>query len=762
MGRSLQRMLVGLSLFSIVAAAAPSAALAANLSPAQPTITEPATDGQLISPGDVHMEQAPFSDPDGGAHLCTDWVIQVAATHEVAWQALCSPILVHIHLGDGTFMNTYAGQTRLHYDTDYLLLARDSDDSGDPATQWSPWAQRLFHTDVASPPGGPIAWTFRQPGFQLDTVASGFQLPVNIAFKPNAGTLPGSPYFYVNELYGNIKVVSRNGTVSAYATGVLDYPPSGIFPGSGEQGLAGLVVEPSTGDLIVSMNYLTTAGALNARVVRFTSNATGSAATGSTTILDIPEPMSASHQISNLTIGPDGKLYVHVGDGFVVSTGENLNLFRGKILRLNLDGSAPTDNPFYDASDGIGAADYIFAYGFRNPFGGVWRPADGKQYEVENGPSVDRFAQVVRGRNYGWNGTDTSMYTGALYNWPTAHAPVNVAFVDASIFGGSGFPVAKMGHAFVAESGPTYATGPQVKGKRISEFVLNAAGALVSGPTTLIEYTGTGKGTVAALAAGPDGLYFSDLYKDLGASAATDAGAKIYRITRDTTAPIVTAPANRFYPSTVVQTATPIYVKMSWTATDPGWIASTQLQRSVNGGAWTNIKLASSTATSWAFRAPSSTTTTYRFRTRATDVSGHVSAWATGPTFHVRLYQQTTAPPTLTFTSAWPTASNTAYYGGTVRYAYATGQTATFKFSGNEFALVTTTGPNLGSLQLILDGVAGPIIDCYKATFAYRQVVGITHFATNGAHTVQVLVRGRRNALSTGTRVDIDAVLTMY
>ena len=76
---------------------------------------------------------------------------------------------------------------------------------------------------------------------------------------------------------------------------------------------------------------------------------------------------------------------------------------------MNLDGTAPTDNPFYNAGDGIGAADYVFSYGHRNPFGGDWRALDNFHYEVENGPNTDRFARVVSGRNYLWGGSDASM-----------------------------------------------------------------------------------------------------------------------------------------------------------------------------------------------------------------------------------------------------------------------------------------------------------------------------------------------------------------
>ena len=66
---------------------------------------------------------------------------------------------------------------------------------------------------------------------------------------------------------------------------------------------------------------------------------------------------------------------------------------------------------------------------------------------------------------------------------------MNIAFVQLATIAGSQFPAAKLDHAFVSESGPTYATGPQTRGKRIVEFVLDANGNRLSGPTTLVEYT---------------------------------------------------------------------------------------------------------------------------------------------------------------------------------------------------------------------------------------------------------------------------------
>jgi glucose/arabinose dehydrogenase len=505
-----------------------------NLPPATPVIQEPGSEGQIVNPFDVHMVTAPFSDPDpGNTHLCSDWEIWTASTPQRVWRAPCATgnLRVHIHQGDGLFEGVLAGRNELDYNTDYQLRVRHRDSSGDPASEWSPWAMRNFRTSPQPAPGGSVAWTPRQSGYQIEVFATGFQLPVHIAFLPNPGSDPSDPYFYVTELYGNIKVVTRNGIVSDYATGLLNFNPTGSFPGSGEIGVTGITVEPSTGDVFASMMYRASDGRFYAKVDRFHSDHGGLAADTRQTILDMPNyPQGASHQISNLSIGPDGKLYVHMGDGDNASAAQNLSDFRGKVLRVNLDGSPATDNPFYNAADGITPTDYIFTSGLRNPFGGAWRSADNALYEVENGPSVDRFARMVAGRNYGYDGNNISMTNFAIYNWSPSVAPVGIAFIQQSRFNGSGFPSTKFNHAFVTESGPTWATGPQPLGKRISEFVVDNAGNLVSGPTPLIEYTGTGKATAAGIAAGPDGLYFSDLYKDLNYTSPTDRGANILRV----------------------------------------------------------------------------------------------------------------------------------------------------------------------------------------------------------------------------------------
>jgi glucose/arabinose dehydrogenase len=372
-------------------------------------------------------------------------------------------------------------------------------------------------------------WWLRQPGYSVERFSTGLRMPVNIAFIPGAGGAPSDPFLYVTELYGKIRTIARDGTASDYATNLLNYNPTGFFPGSGEQGLTGIAVDPTSGDVFATMLY-DAGGPHYPKIDRFTSLDGGRTAASQVTILDMfGESMGQSHQISHIEVADDDRLLVHLGDGFHMPSAQDLTSFRGKILRLNFDGSPAGDNPFYDPTDGIDSEDYVFAYGLRNPFGGARRGADDTLYQVENGPSVDRFGKVLAGRNFGWSGGNTSMQIFALFNWSPAVGPVNLAFVQPQTFGGSGFPIGKWDHAFVTESGPTYAAGPQLNGKRITEWVLDVEGELESGPAPFLDYMGSGRATCVGLAAGPEGLYFTDFYRDAGSSP-TAAGASLWRV----------------------------------------------------------------------------------------------------------------------------------------------------------------------------------------------------------------------------------------
>lgn len=105
-------------------------------------------------------------------------------------------------------------------------------------------------------------------------------------------------------------------------------------------------------------------------------------------------PSGNYHHGGRLKIGLDGKLYATAGDASDSIIAQDLNSLGGKILRMNLDGSIPHDNPFPNS--------YIYSYGHRNPQGITWS-ADGVLYAGEHGNNAnDEINQILAGQNYGW------------------------------------------------------------------------------------------------------------------------------------------------------------------------------------------------------------------------------------------------------------------------------------------------------------------------------------------------------------------------
>lgn len=105
-------------------------------------------------------------------------------------------------------------------------------------------------------------------------------------------------------------------------------------------------------------------------------------------------PSGSYHHGGRLKIGPDRKLYATAGDASVADIAQDINSLGGKILRMNLDGSIPDDNPFPNS--------YVYSYGHRNPQGMTWLP-DGTLYASEHGNSAnDEINRIEAGQNYGW------------------------------------------------------------------------------------------------------------------------------------------------------------------------------------------------------------------------------------------------------------------------------------------------------------------------------------------------------------------------
>ncbi|NNF07980.1 MAG: hypothetical protein HKN21_14550, partial [Candidatus Eisenbacteria bacterium] len=372
-----------------------------------------------------------------------------------------------------------------------------------------------------------VPWVPEDNEHVIERVVSNLFLPVNIAFHPSPGPDSLDALFYVTELYGKVKVVTNNFTVYTYADSLLNFVPTGDFPGSGEMGVSGIVIEPTTGDLFITSVY-DSLGVKYNQVVRLVSSPDGLSSTNRITVLG-GIPSFASHQVHNISIGPDEKLYVHVGDAFAGgAVAQDPNDLRGKILRINQDGTSPGDNPF-------GPTSLVYALGVRNAFGGSWRNSDNTLYATDNGTNVgDRVIKVVPGSNYGYC---CNFSQGAIFEFTFTVGPTALIFDELGALGSD-----YVGHMFVAWSGPTYATGQVFNGKRIWEFALDDTGGVVM-DQQLVSYSGIQKGTVVGMAMGPDGLYFTDLYGEEGFDQQGITKANIYRLRRaDGTTGVVDEP----------------------------------------------------------------------------------------------------------------------------------------------------------------------------------------------------------------------------
>ena len=166
-----------------------------------------------------------------------------------------------------------------------------------------------------------------------------------------------------------------------------------------EMGLLGIALHPDYAtNRLVYMLY-TDGRTRRNRVVRFSDDGLGKT-DGDTTLVidDLPAGACGDHQGGALAFGPDGMLYIGIGDnGCDPCLGQNLETLAGKIVRYRPDGSVPADNPF-------GSASPIFAAGLRNAFDLAFQPETESLFATENGV-VGRggeINEIVAGQNYGW------------------------------------------------------------------------------------------------------------------------------------------------------------------------------------------------------------------------------------------------------------------------------------------------------------------------------------------------------------------------
>jgi glucose/arabinose dehydrogenase len=316
-----------------------------------------------------------------------------------------------------------------------------------------------------------------------------------------------------------------------------------IGNGGVQQGIMDLVFDPSFATNRFYYVFYTLGSPNKDRVSRFTANADASGTVSGSEVVLYQDPLNAAdeHHGGALNFGNDGKLYITTGEHFT-GVSQQLDTPRGKILRINKDGTIPTDNPFYDGSGPN--VDSIWARGLRNPFRAFFDSVTNRLYVADVGGNDPNTAQEevnvgAAGANYGWPDCEGACgnpaVTDPIYSYP--HNGRDASITGGFIYRGNQFPSEYYGNYFFADYAQnwirrlTFDAGGNVSGV----FNFEPLDGSVDGPY----------GDIVHLSEGPDGALY---YVDLGYSDVTGASgvSKIRRIryVQSNQPPVAVAAAN--------------------------------------------------------------------------------------------------------------------------------------------------------------------------------------------------------------------------
>jgi glucose/arabinose dehydrogenase len=331
---------------------------------------------------------------------------------------------------------------------------------------------KTLNFSVSQPPTGDL---------QLQPVISSLNFPVGMSLAPDGRV------FFNERLTGAIRIINPQWQLVNQPFCQLTVQTSG------EQGLLGLTLDPNfSGNKFVYV-YYTAGNPLRNRVVRYTESS--GSCTQETVILD-DIPASGNHNAGIIQFGPDDKLYIITGDAGNTANSQSLTSLAGKILRLNSDGSTPTDNPF--VSNANANAKKVYALGIRNSYGFTFHQHTGHLWQTENGPGdSDEINRITSGGNYGWP------TVRGIANNPNFRDPI-LAYTPT---------IAPTGIIAIPENSTVYPTAywnnllfVDFNGGKIRRVVLSGADLTQLGSSS-IAYNG-GNGNLLSLMLGADGFAY--------------------------------------------------------------------------------------------------------------------------------------------------------------------------------------------------------------------------------------------------------------
>lgn len=263
----------------------------------------------------------------------------------------------------------------------------------------------------SSDDGGEVFTAADGTAFRAEVIVTGLEIPWSLAFTPD-GRL------FVTERPARVRIVQNGQLLETPALTLTD------AWANGEAGVLGLAVDPAFAlNRFVYLLYTQDRGPLPPvnRLVRY-RELNNTLAEAVVVFDDIPGALT--HDGGRARFGPDGLLYVTMGDNREASDAQDLAAFTGKIFRINTDGTTPSTNPFLSP---------VYSYGHRNPQGLDWHPVSGDLWATEHGDvGNDEVNRIEAGANYGWpviegGGTMPGMMTPVLSFSPSI-APSGASF----------------------------------------------------------------------------------------------------------------------------------------------------------------------------------------------------------------------------------------------------------------------------------------------------------------------------------------------
>ena len=287
--------------------------------------------------------------------------------------------------------------------------------------------------------------------------------------------------------------VFQDGATRTFATVATVTTEAG--GGYSERGLLGLAISPSFAtDRFVYAFYSSTNRARQ-EIVRWTDCA--GEGRDPDVIVELPAGANCCHKGGRLAFGPDGKLYVTLGDQRAAAAAADTSDVRGKILRYNPDGTVPADNPF-------GADNPVWASGFRNPFGLAISPT-GRVAITGNGPTGDAGSPST-----GYDIVASNVTRGSSHQWPACYGyshPIGGARCTGvePEWSSEARAVVPTGATFVNGSGPGGTAG------KLVFCSLNDGMQILTDGSPHATVTSGDDGCLLDVKQGPDNaLYFSD------------------------------------------------------------------------------------------------------------------------------------------------------------------------------------------------------------------------------------------------------------